>query len=674
MQTTIAPKLQARQLELKKHKLADSLNEKLANRPGPLELVKEGILEPKNNTLAAMVQSVEGVEESSTADVVGMSTSSMYGFSDGEFLSPPDAQKISDSSSPTPSPREGSVEAGSPIKSLMSPPTFPGSSMASLQQLQCAMSLGTSIGKAMSPSVVRKKQQKQQKYRKLRYHEYIPPSKNNGKGGKTNPKTNASSKPESPYSLLLQQQQLFLQLQVLQQQYPNGVLMQKLPDILKGIKQDVPGAGGKEGGGAGKSQTSPPSTDKAGAGSAPSLPQLVQVEQPNQLNASSIRFDELKVSDLKTACKEMRLIVSGKKAELVERLLEHNNGFLPACALPDCQAKDVRKYSGVQSAASFDSQASTASPMSPNLSSPVFKFPHVGGVLSTDCLSSISPLGAPMAQVFPASNFQQQFDEIIERQKRSYISQKAPKSIAPRPELNDMVAIRFPRGFDQKGRGALPCNGGRDAAAGGKPHHAAQASKSLPTSPKALSPTDSAQSLLNELMDNGGTIAAEDVKPAGFNVDAGSQQPSSLQSTAHFSSDSLGLTAPALNMVPSPLPHAGYVQQQNQHQRQQQNQHQRHQQSHRLHRASVPAQSLQPPRYEQSLMQRSLGVAGGASLSQSASTSYSSLPEMGPSGGAGDHMGKAMSPSSLLMGQDEGLSMSVGGDLMEVSAVPFGSP
>lgn len=251
MHTIIAPKLQARQLELKKHKLADSLNEKLANRPGPLELVREGILEPKNNTLAAMVQSVDGNNEPSSVEGGGRvepPTLSTYGFSDSEFLSPPETQKISDSSSPTPSSREGSM---SPVKSLVSPPTFLG-------HLPQSVGLETRLGKAMSPSVVRKKQLKQQKYRKLRYHEYIPPSKNNGKGGKTSLKTNASSKPENPYSLLLQQQQLFLQLQVLQQQYPNGVLMQKLPDILKGIKQDpsssspsTSSGGRKEGGGGG---------------------------------------------------------------------------------------------------------------------------------------------------------------------------------------------------------------------------------------------------------------------------------------------------------------------------------------------------------------------------------------------------------------------------------------
>jgi hypothetical protein len=45
--STAAPSIQGQQRELEKHMRADSLNEKLANRPKPEELVKEGILQGK---------------------------------------------------------------------------------------------------------------------------------------------------------------------------------------------------------------------------------------------------------------------------------------------------------------------------------------------------------------------------------------------------------------------------------------------------------------------------------------------------------------------------------------------------------------------------------------------------------------------------------------------------
>lgn len=46
LQMNIDPGLQAKQLQLRKSKLADQLNDKIANRPGPLQLLKEGILNP----------------------------------------------------------------------------------------------------------------------------------------------------------------------------------------------------------------------------------------------------------------------------------------------------------------------------------------------------------------------------------------------------------------------------------------------------------------------------------------------------------------------------------------------------------------------------------------------------------------------------------------------------
>lgn len=49
-ETLAEPSLQATQLKLKRARLADDLNEKLAQRPGPLELVEKNIL-PVDSTL-----------------------------------------------------------------------------------------------------------------------------------------------------------------------------------------------------------------------------------------------------------------------------------------------------------------------------------------------------------------------------------------------------------------------------------------------------------------------------------------------------------------------------------------------------------------------------------------------------------------------------------------------
>lgn len=48
------PSLQSAQRQLKKAKLTDELNEKLAHRPGPLELVEQRILEADDPIKAAI--------------------------------------------------------------------------------------------------------------------------------------------------------------------------------------------------------------------------------------------------------------------------------------------------------------------------------------------------------------------------------------------------------------------------------------------------------------------------------------------------------------------------------------------------------------------------------------------------------------------------------------------
>lgn len=53
--STAAPSIQGQQRELEKHMRADSLNEKLGNRPKPADLIREGVLkedptEPEGET------------------------------------------------------------------------------------------------------------------------------------------------------------------------------------------------------------------------------------------------------------------------------------------------------------------------------------------------------------------------------------------------------------------------------------------------------------------------------------------------------------------------------------------------------------------------------------------------------------------------------------------------
>jgi len=576
-------------------------------------------------TIPITSQSVQRIDTSPPKDIASPLSDTSVSLS---------GRKFSDSSLSPNSPGDAYDEARSPEKSpqnLVSPKftsSYPPCTSHPPKATQTPGILsGGGIGKAPSPSQTRKKQQKQQKYRKLRYHEYVPPSRPNAKPGKTTPKP--SSKPDTPYSLLLQQQQLFLQLQVLQQQYPNGVLMQKLPDLLNTMST-------KKGKNKGRSSvTSPPNLEgtKQVAAVVPTVPQVLQVEQPNRFNSTTVRFDELKVSDLKAACKEMGMIVSGKKAELVERLLEHNNGVLPVTALPDNQSKDIRRHAfSSGNASSVESQVSTFSPASPSLS-PIFQFPsdqyssqyqhqyqqqQQSTLWSTnttkaplppppppppmkrDSLPNSSPLTAPQAQVFPASNFQAQFNELYEKQKRDYISQRAPMSLAPRPELNDMVAIKFSRPMDQQQRinrgNTLPNHGE------GKPNflQMEKQSQSLPSSPRPLSPSDN----LLEIMDD--TPALKNPPNAENSFSSMSSVPPlpgpSTSEALYLTPNSVPLSVAATSATVAnstasmPPPTTAYNSVM------------------RPARSSVPIQPkghpLNPPSYGSPLMQRSISLSG----------------------------------------------------------------
>lgn len=55
VETSAEPSLQAKQLKLKRARLADDLNEKIAQRPGPMELVEKNILPVESSLKEALI-------------------------------------------------------------------------------------------------------------------------------------------------------------------------------------------------------------------------------------------------------------------------------------------------------------------------------------------------------------------------------------------------------------------------------------------------------------------------------------------------------------------------------------------------------------------------------------------------------------------------------------------
>ncbi|TRY89200.1 hypothetical protein DNTS_025388, partial [Danionella cerebrum] len=271
-ETHAEPSLQATQMKLKRARLADDLNEKIAQRPGPMELVEKNILP------------VEIVAELD-----------MYSFTEdsSEALSPElPANHESPGSASSP------AEARLPDSSPVSPPT--GSRLQQSQPKQSSDKIRSKKSKDAKPRI-----------KKLKYHQYIPPDQ------KQEP---MEAPMDSAYARLLQQQQQFLQLQILSQQQQQYNYPAILPAPLKPVAE---------------SKNSCPNITLS---SSPSRSTPIMAPLPNptpsppntnrKLVSLPTNLDELKVVELKTELKLRGLPVSGTKIDLIERLKTHQeSGF-----------------------------------------------------------------------------------------------------------------------------------------------------------------------------------------------------------------------------------------------------------------------------------------------------------------------------------------------------------
>ncbi|XP_075045927.1 myocardin-like [Mixophyes fleayi] len=304
------------ELKEKKARLAEDLNEKILHRPGPLELVKKNIL-----PLAASMK--DGIK-----DQIQISSSSDTFSFDDDITS-------SSSSSTTSSPRF----APSPGLSVNLSPTSTNTSFqldlpqiievnqTSTGTITEADSLATNrpvthhsaklspgVPKVLSkPSDMGKSQRQKKpkdakpKVKKLKYHQYIPPDQ----------KTDRSPVAmDAAYSRLLQQQQIFLQLQILNQQQNQTFCVQTVHPLTTSISADqVISFTGAAPTGAPTINLSSPSGTAAMA----TVPNSTTTSpmKPEMLPAN---LDELTVSELRQHLRKRGLPVSGTKPALLERL------------------------------------------------------------------------------------------------------------------------------------------------------------------------------------------------------------------------------------------------------------------------------------------------------------------------------------------------------------------
>ncbi|XP_066120347.1 myocardin isoform X2 [Saccopteryx bilineata] len=316
--STVERSIPTTQMKLKRARLADDLNEKIALRPGPLELVEKNIL-PVDSAVKEAIKGNQ-VSFSKSADAFafeedsgseGLSPDHSRGDDpQGPARSPPDRKAAE---TPVPGPPEATQDltAGSendrndPIsqpshladsgKQGLGPLSPPNPGHAAVK----SKSLGDSKNRHKKPK------DPKPKVKKLKYHQYIPPDQ---KAEKSPPPM------DSAYARLLQQQQLFLQLQILSQQqqqqqqrfsYPGGPHAQLKEPNEQMVRNPN------------SSSTPLSNTPLSPVKSSFSGPTGVSSLKPGPLPPN---LDDLKVSELRQQLRIRGLPVSGTKTALMDRL------------------------------------------------------------------------------------------------------------------------------------------------------------------------------------------------------------------------------------------------------------------------------------------------------------------------------------------------------------------
>ncbi|KAJ8387602.1 hypothetical protein AAFF_G00152980 [Aldrovandia affinis] len=334
-ETSAEPSLQAKQMQLKRARLADDLNDKISHRPGPIELIHKNILPVNCSLQNALIETdfPKGAGESSSFD------------EDSSDALSPDQPANHDSPlchAPLPSPPDMLTRSSNPSPtkffSQVPPPPPPTISVPSPPQKLTNGSPVTPLASRPTPALIKqskfnsdrpsqrskKPKESKPKVKKLKYHQYIPPDQ----------KAEREPPPQldSTYAKILHQQQLFLQLQIInqQQQHYNYHTILPAPPKLPADQQPSTNTG-----------PSPSRTIPAPMSTSPNQSRpnrqghtLAGGAKPGPLPPN---LDDLKVAELKHELKQRSLPVSGTKNDLIERLRnfqEQNGGTTVTGAAP----------------------------------------------------------------------------------------------------------------------------------------------------------------------------------------------------------------------------------------------------------------------------------------------------------------------------------------------------
>ncbi|XP_062837073.1 myocardin-related transcription factor A isoform X2 [Anolis carolinensis] len=363
-ETSAEPSLQAKQLKLKRARLADDLNEKIAQRPGPMELVEKNILPVESSLKEAIIGQVNYPKvadnssfDEDSSDALSPEQPASHE-SQGSVPSPMEARvgesfsaaavaspaqvicqlKISTDSNETPFLSEQPPTSLPPPPPLMPPNLMNGIAAPAAKPLPTLIKQSQTKSSCEKTQRSKKSKEPKPKVKKLKYHQYIPPDQKQDKG---------APPMDSSYAKILQQQQLFLQLQILnqqQQQHYNYQTILPAPPKPPGEQQNGSNAPPMRSLSATGSCTSSVSSSANGLMRQNSN---VPMTKPGALPAN---LDDMKVAELKQELKMRALPVSGTKNDLIERLKayqEQNGTASRAVAAPKPNAAILPKATEV---------------------------------------------------------------------------------------------------------------------------------------------------------------------------------------------------------------------------------------------------------------------------------------------------------------------------------------
>ncbi|KAF6733726.1 MKL/myocardin-like protein 2 [Oryzias melastigma] len=247
-ETGAEPSLQATQMRLKRARLADNLNEKIAQRPGPMELVEKNILPVDSSVKQAIIVGQVNYPKVLDEDSYDAMSPEQPASQESQGSAPsPGESKMPETPSPGPAslpipmlqtfPTPDFTKTVSTPEPASRPPAPPAQPPAAAAPPKPPPTLvKQSQQKTASEKSRSKKNKEKSKVKRLKYHQYVPPDQ----------KQEASEAPmDSSYARLLQQQQLFLQLQILSQQQQQHYNYQTiLPAPLKTVAEQSSGPGG----------------------------------------------------------------------------------------------------------------------------------------------------------------------------------------------------------------------------------------------------------------------------------------------------------------------------------------------------------------------------------------------------------------------------------------------